>query len=304
MSKPRWRFASDREKEMWAEFKEKTYESYFLAELARLTNILYSPDQTDEGAFGFDGSFLIPLPTGRIAFPYVRRRRWQRLSGISAAEINDFGERLNSNLPTFRLNLFVQYKRPEWLERSNAAEWWSWGKPYFRYTIEAKQQGLLENIVQAATGRAAVVYAAAAFRLNSELFDHAKVGTVVPNSNISSVEMLNGHERFTYTDPGSFGVAHSEPETIKSPSLDAILARMEDNEGLPFTKHMNLTARSIDGAIGDNQEARGLWEASRRAILGGDFAEFYPRGRDTWVEAIISIAAFAQAFDVRVSAVG
>lgn len=289
---------------MWAEFKEKTYESYFLAELGRLTNILYSPDQTDEGALGFDGSFLLPFPVGRIAFPYVRSRRWRHMSGISATEINDFGAKLNSHLPPFRLNLFVQYKRPEWLHRSNATEWSIWGNPYFRYTIEAKQQGLLENIVQAATGRAAVVYAAAAFRHNSELFAHAEVGTVVTNSNISSVEMLNGHKRFTYIEPGSCGVAHSEPEAIDGPSLDAILARMEDNEGLPFTKHMKLTAQSIDRAIGDDREARKLWEASRRAIVGGDFTEVYPRGRDTWIEAIISIAAFAQAFDVRISAVG
>lgn len=289
---------------MWAEFKEKTYETYFLAELARLTNILYSPDQTDEGALGFDGSFLLPFPLGWIAFPYVRFRRRRHLSGISAAEIGDFGEELNSHLPPFRLNLFVQYKRPEWLHRSNAAEWSSWGEPYFRYTIEAKQQGLLEKIAQAGAGRAAVVYAAAAFRLNSELFAHAEVGTVVPNSNISSVEMLNGHERFTYKGPGSYGVAHSEPEAIEGPSLDTILARMNDNEGLPFTKHLKLTAKFIDDAIGDDREVRDLWEASRRAILGGDFAEVYPRGRDTWIEAIISIAAFAQAFDVRVSAVG
>ncbi|MGB3721508.1 MAG: hypothetical protein WA979_01660 [Pacificimonas sp.] len=289
---------------MWAKFKEKTYEMYFLAELARLTNILYSPDPVDEGALGFDGSFLLPLPLGRIAFPYVRLGRWQRLSGISATEINDFGAELNNHLPPFRLNLFVQYKRPEWLHRSNATEWESWGTPYFRYTIKAKQQGLLENIVQAAAGRAAVVYAAAAFRRDSELFAYAEVGTVVSNSNISSVEMLTGHERFTYNRPGSSGVAHSEPEAVEGLSLDAILARMEGNEGLPFTTHMKLTAESIQSVIGDDRGARELWKASRRAIIGGDFAEIYPRGQDTWIEAIISIAAFAQAFDIRVSAVG
>lgn len=289
---------------MWAEFKEKTYETYFLAEIARLTNILYSPDQTDEGSLGFDGSFLLPLPARQMVFPYVRFRRWRRLTGISATEINDFGAELNSHLPPFRLNLFVQYKRPEWMHGATAAERSSWNAPYFRYTIDAKQQGLLEDIVEAAAGRAAVVYAAAAFRLNSELFGHAEAGTVVPSSNISSVEMLNGHGRFTYTGPGSYGIAHSEPEAIEGPSLDTILARMDGNEGLPFTKHMKLTAQSIESAMGDDRDALDLWTASRRAILGGEFTEAYPRGRDTWIEAIISIAAFAQAFNVRVSAVG
>jgi hypothetical protein len=289
---------------MWAEFKEKTYETYFLAEVARLTNILYSPDQTEEGALGFDGSFFLPLPARRAVFPYVRFRRWRHLIGIPAGAIDDLGEELNSRLPPFRLNLFVQYKRPEWMKGSNATEWPSWSTPYYRYTIEAKQQGLLENIVGAAAGRAAVVYAAAAFRLNSELFAHAEAGTVVPNSNVASVEMLTGHERFTYMAPGSYGIAHSEPEAVEGPSLDTILARMDGNEGLPFTKHLKLTAQVIEVAMGDDRELRDLWEASRRAIVGGDFAEAYPRGRDTWIEAIISIMAFAQAFDVRVSAVG
>ncbi|WP_106640619.1 hypothetical protein [Allosphingosinicella vermicomposti] len=289
---------------MWAEFKEKTYETYFLAEVARLTNILYSPDQTDEGELGFDGSFLLLLPSWRMVFPYVRFRRWRHLTGISASEIDDFGAELNNHLPPFRLNLFAQYKRPEWMHRSNATEWASWTAPYFRYTIEAKQQGLLEKIAKAANGRAAVVYAAAAFRRNSELFRHAEAGTVVRNSNISSVEMLNGHDRFTYTGPGSYGIAHSEPENIESPSLGNILASMEGNEALPFTKHINLTAEFIESAMGDDREARDVWEASRRAILGGDFTEVYPSGRDNWIEAIISIAAFTQAFNVRVSAVG
>lgn len=242
-------------------------------------------------------------PGGRF-FPYMRFRRWRHLIGIPAGAIDDFGEELNSHLPLFRLNLFVQYKRPEWMHRSNATEWPSWSTPYYRYTIEAKQQGLLEDIVGAAAGRAAVVYAAAAFRLNSELFAHAEAGTVVPNSNVASVEMLTGHERFTYTAPGSYGIAHSEPEAVEGPSLDTILARMEGNEGLPFTKHMKLTAQVIEDAMGDDRGARDLWEASRRAIIGGDFAGDSPRGRGTWIDAIISIIAFAQAFDVRVSAAG
>ena len=289
---------------MWAEFKEKTCETYFLAEVARLTNILYSPDQTDEGSLGFDGSFFLPLPAWRMVFPYLRFRRWRRLVGISASEIDDFGKELNSHLPHFRLNLFVQYKRPEWMRRSNSAEWSSWSAPYFRYTIESKQQRLLENIVEAATGRAAVVYAAAAFRLNSELFKHAEAETVLPNSNISSVEMLTGHERFTYLGPGSYGIAHSEPEAIESPSLNTVLARMEENEGLPFTQHLKVTAQLIETALDDDREARDLFDASRRAMLGGAFSEAYPRGRGTWIEAIVSILAFTQAFDVRVAAVG
>lgn len=39
---------------MWAEFKEKTFETYFVGELRLLTNILYAPDQLLASRFNVD----------------------------------------------------------------------------------------------------------------------------------------------------------------------------------------------------------------------------------------------------------
>lgn len=289
---------------MPVQFKEKTYESYFLAELARRTNVLFSPDQVDEATLGFDGAFFLPLPEWRMVFPYRRFSRWQRLTGISASEIDQIGRELNDRLPPFRLNLFVQYKRPEWMTRSNALEWASWLRPYFRYAIDSNQQNTLENIARVAGQRAAVVYAAAAFRKSKELFAYAEKGEVVLKSNIASVELLNGHGRFTYVEPGAKGIAHSEPEPIESTTVDAMLRSMEKNEPLQFTKHLKQTAGHIKEATRKEDELDRLMDASRRAIVGGDFGDLYPRARGSWLEAILSIAAFEQAFDVGVSAVG
>jgi hypothetical protein len=221
---------------------------------------------------------------------------------MSPSEIDDFGAALDARLPPFNLNLFVQYKRPEWLQRSNASEWASWNTSYYRYTIEPKQQGLLEKIIAAAAGRAAVVYAAPAFWESSELFDLARSGGIVANSNVASAAMLTGHQRLTYRAPGSFGIAHSEPENVEGPSLDTILRGSVDNERLPFTKHMKAAAGLIEGVLdGDDRQ---LWQAAREAILGGEFGEAYPRARGSWIDAVVSMAAFVQALDIRVSAVG
>lgn len=289
---------------MWAEFKEKPFETYFLAEMARLTNVLFSPDQSDEGILGFDGAFFLPVPEFRAFFPSVRVRRWRHFLGMTASEIDEFGRVLDARLPTFNLNLFVQYKRPEWLQRANATEWTSWNASYYRYTIDAKQQGLLEKILAAAAGRAAVVYAAPAFWESSELFALARSGGIIENSNIASAGMLAGHQRFTYTAPGSYGIAHSEPENIEGPALEAILRRGADNERLPFTKHVKATAGLIERGLDEGAADYALWQFAREAILGGEFGDAYPRARGSWIDAAVSMAAFAQAFDIRVAAVG
>lgn len=289
---------------MWAEFKEKPFENAFLAELARHTNIQFSPDQTDEGILGFDGAFFLPLPKMHLVFPYVRFRRWRHFVGMTASDIDSFGAKLDARLPTFNLNLFVQYKRPEWLKQSNATEWPSWSHPYFRYTIEPKQQGLLEKIASTAAGRAAVLYAAAAFWKSSDLFAFGLANDIIPNSHLASAEMLTGHQRMTYAGPGSFGIAHSEPENVEGPSLETILAAGERNEALPFTKHMKTTAGLIERALGDDSDDYQLLQAARAAMLGGDIGDVMPRGRGSWIDALVSIAAFTQAFDIRVVAVG
>lgn len=289
---------------MWVEFKEKPFETYYLAEMARLTSVLFSPDQSDEGILGFDGAFYLPLPEYRAFFPHVRARRWRHLLGMSASQIDEFGRELNSRLPPFNLNLFVQYKRPEWLQHRNATEWPSWSTSYFRYAIDPKQQGLLEKIMSAAAGRAAVVYAAPAFRQSTELFNFARAGGVIDHSNIASAGMLTGHQRFTYTAPGSFGIAHSEPENIEGPSLDTVLRSGADNERLPFTRHVKAAADIIERGLEEGSGYYELWQSAREAILGGEFGDAYPRALGSWIDAVISMTAFAQVFDIRVAAIG
>ncbi|MFD2250849.1 hypothetical protein FHS82_001395 [Pseudochelatococcus lubricantis] len=44
---------------METEFKEKTYEKYFPHEVARLTNIMFSPNPCDEALLGVDDALWL-----------------------------------------------------------------------------------------------------------------------------------------------------------------------------------------------------------------------------------------------------
>lgn len=289
---------------MWAEFKEKTYENAFLAEMARLTNVLYSPDQNDENILGFDGAAFFPWHELPPFFPYVRRRRWRHLIGLSMSEFDWLAQRLDSVLPPFKFNVFLQYKRPEFLVRATAAEWSSWSRPYFRYGITPHQQALLQRVLAKAGHRAAVVYAAPAFHTARDLFRFGRDGQVMANSNVAGVGLIGDHGRFSFTSAGGYGIGHSKPTVIQSPPFGSLLESGMDSEGLPFTKHLKVLAGEIEEVIAEREDDRDLFELARETILGGPLAVEYPRTEKTFMGAIITIISFSEAFGVRVCAIG
>ena len=172
---------------MLAQFKEKTYEKYFGFELARLTNVTFSPDQCDEAFLGFDDAFFLSWQLLKPRLPHMRRQRWARLHGLPLSTFDIIGDEMSRRLPPFKFNLFVQYKRPEYLSRSSALEWPCWRNPYFRYETTPHQHELLAKIEHQSRGRAATVYAAPAFWRSDDLWSHVKAQSVVAQSNIASV---------------------------------------------------------------------------------------------------------------------
>lgn len=285
---------------MKAQFSEKTYENYFQIELGRRTRYSFAPGQTDEAYVGFDGAFHLSMRvlTGIIG------PGWPRLAGMPLGLINDIGAKLDDRLPGFRLNLIIQYKRPHYLSRSNASEWSSWKRAYFRYETEPRQQSALEKVAAATAGRAAVVYASAAFWENSELFARAPARTIVAASNIAEVTRLTGHHRYSYQGAGHSGVGHSAPEPIDSESFDTILRRGEKLEPLPFTRQLKQIDAALREAVGDDPGSRTLFEAARTAVAGPFAVGLADDRAGSWVDSVISVIAFSQAFEVRITLTG
>jgi hypothetical protein len=284
---------------MLVPFTEKPYEKYVYGELRQQTSICFSPDQPLEGILGFDDGFFVPWWILATVAPYVRPSRRPHWSGIILSDLEQVSEKIGQELPPFRMNLFIQYKRPEHMKRASAAEWSSWNCRYFRYYTTPHQQDLLEKLDAHAAGRAVSVYASAAFSTSSDLFKFGEDKTVLVHSNVANVAQLKGHQRFTYASPGTIGVACSEPTRIEGEGL-AVLSRLDGFEALPFQKHIIDAAKTVEAVVQDsNRFNRHLFQVARNALSQGAAPAV---GR--FSRAVQSIVAFSDAFNVSYYAVG
>jgi hypothetical protein len=284
---------------MLVPFTEKTYEKYIAIELGRKTNRSFSPDQCLEAILGFDDGFFLPWPPLGSFLPFYSTADARHWTGILLSELEHVSAEIGQHLPPFRLNLFLQHKRPDHMKRATAEEWNSWKCRYFRYATTPHQQALLEKIDAHASGRAVTLYASAAFFTSEKLFEFAEEGTVLDNSNLAKVADLTGHERYTYVEPGASGIACSEPTPIEGDGL-AALERMESFEGLPLDKHIIAAAKTVAAVVEQSSaDSRRLYERASNALR-------YPEGTRTgpFLRAIKSLSAFSDAFGVSYYAVG
>jgi hypothetical protein len=277
-----------------AEFEEKTYEKYFGHELARRAEATYSPGQRGENHLGFDEAFLVPW-LWRWRFPHSDERWWARRDGISLTEMDRLADEVGRHLPPFRFNLFVQYKRPEWIEGPRGGERSWWGQPYYRYAITPHQQQALIAVANAASGRASVVYAAPAFWQSDVLFKHAAKRRIVAKSNIALVSTMLDHLHFTYIGPGTHGAAHSDPVEVESPRIDAVFDVGFEQPEVPFRSHLAKMAFAIDKGLIELPQLLGRLAAARKAqLLLAGYDEDVPS--ESIVYAMATIEGFQDAF--------
>jgi len=284
---------------MDTEFKEKTYEKYFGHELSRLTNITYSPDQCDEAILGFDEAFFLPIDWFLRFGPHVRRSRRARLTGIEIKQFNKFGKSVSGHLPPFRFNLFVQFKRPEFLTTKRAKQWSDWNQSYYRYQTTPHQQEALERIDAQSYGRAATIYASPAFWEAKELWSYVRNETVVEKSNMADVGKVKGHGHYSYVSPGFLGKGHSETVDIESQPISQVIGNgIERNDPLPLNQHLKKVAAVIVEATSGSDIASPVFQETQSAM---GFESFDP---NSLYDAISIIRVFSDAFGVNYYAIG
>jgi hypothetical protein len=236
-----------------AEFEEKTYEGTLYNQFERGQRNLFTPGQVMEGAVGFDrGLFL-----SQVAL-------WQTLGykaplhGAALAyydwPITWGPARPRSQLPNFKLNLFLQTKRPEYYKRRprSVVKLPGTRAPLWAFHTRGHQQKLLEVLAETTQGRAHVAYACAAFHTNAALFAHMKTRTIVENSTFPSVSRLSGHNAWYYWSPGASGAANPDPENIEEPSLfDRIRTLARENSGYEpgDLTWLDVTAREVIASV-------------------------------------------------------
>lgn len=115
---------------------------------------------------------------------------------------------------------------------------------------------MLRKIFDVGKRRAVVVYAVPAFHKSDELFTHQLNNAIIENTNILNAALLSGHSKCTFVEAGHFGVGHSDPEELRSPSLRQLIQARDDAEKLPFTQHVKSTANQIKELFVDDSEGR------------------------------------------------
>ncbi len=274
-------------------FSEKTFESYFNAELNSRTTFTFSPGQVDEAKLGFDASFwLDSFDLWRVLPPRVFRD-FKRFDGVSKSELDHFAGELSKALPPFQLNLFIQYKLAEKLRTARSSEWEFWEAPYFRYDLTAHQQFALERLSKVGRGRCTCLYAAYASVDAAELFDAAANEKVIDGSNLVEAIRLQDHARYSFIDSGSGGTGHSEPEEIEGRNLEELLSEARKTDGFPLAQNVKFLSKDIFDAVGQHR----LFKSALRATFYDSDVENIAVGI-SFVDSARVIKAFCDAFSV------
>jgi hypothetical protein len=199
-----------------AEFEEKELEGPLNAQLTGASGLLWTPGQVLEAIVGFDAALMVegasfwaslgfePTPSG---LP-VSASWWPGWPSILLRPLLRF-----RTPPPFRLNLFLQYKRPQHL--TYGGQWRYWRSSYFRFDITPHQQRALEACAKSLGPAGHVAYGSPAFFRRSDLFAYTEDRTLPEKTHFAPVLKLTKHSRYTYVSPRAEGWGHSDPVRIK-----------------------------------------------------------------------------------------
>lgn len=288
-----------------AEFEEREFESPLYNQLIGDDHRVWSPGQVFEAHVGIDYSLFMADPWlfrlhGRRAVPpgaALSRYAWPG---------HWFRRQVPRRLPTFRLNLFVQAKRPEWSRRVPAhLRAAGISKPYWRIELDPDQQRALERVSVKLGARALVVYAAPAFHEYSLLWRHTTNGTIAQNSTFPSAQTLTGHRAWYYSRPGAVGVPNPDYTPKEEPSLSErieALLRAETEE--PWQQGLKELADNIKTSLSDEQG-----EPHSRVAAFFDLQrqwQTYARGleEEPVLKAYLTVLAFVETFNVNWCVIG
>lgn len=203
-------------------YEEKSYEDYFNTELDRACNMYFPIGQVQEGSLGFDSSahsrnrHLWKL----LGFPLRTLPHFEGvLFRVIAEEMEHYLGYVMRQIPTMKVNLLFQFKRPEFITMASGKEWEHWGKPYYRYKVYTEQQELLMHLHNAFTNQVLILYAAPAIYDIDELLKAKRNNEIIKSSNICKASELDGHYVNTYTNESTSSLAFSEPEQLKKINL-------------------------------------------------------------------------------------
>jgi hypothetical protein len=208
-----------------AGFEEKTYELAYCIELAVGVGghpLVFSPGQVLENLLGFDAAghpnphhaiwsvLALPRPAGVQLVPPL----WGASKALQPSA---------DDLPSYPISLFLQFKRPEYLQGPAAKQWKMWHHPYYRFQRSKEQQQVLGRLERRLEAHAVVRYAAPAFHTLGELEAAQMATSVVSQSGHVPPARLRRHQWWTYDAPGNYGRPNPDGEPSVFERFDVLL---------------------------------------------------------------------------------
>lgn len=292
------------------EFEESEYRGPLYNQLAGGDRAVWEPGQVFEEHIGIDyalfcRSMVLERHLGWSGpYPGVLLPRYRYLWRR---------HRPDKKPPPFKLNLFIQAKRSEYIIRTpKGFKALGLTAPFWRFDLTPHQQGALQRLEKAVGGSAAVVYAAPLFHRSEDLYRHTERGTIIQHSTFPTPLTLKGHEAWNFSVP-EWGVANEDPEHFESSGLlsrlDALSSQTDaeqSQEGeeaarVNLRKLKQATVEAIEGAS-DFLRAR---FADERSVLRAELNRFAPDGpaRAT-MENFFTVATFCDLFKLQWAVIG
>lgn len=253
-----------------ADFEESEYRGPLYNQLERGNHLVWEPGQVFEKHIGIDRAAYVTDPyfwgLHGLAAP---------MSGVVLVDYDwhyIWKKRLkNKILPDFKLNLFLQAKRPHAGTRPR-------GKvkkagivgDYWKFEITPHQQVALEQMEKTLNGKSIVCYAAPAFHTQAALYEHTKNQSIVPSSSFPPASALTRHGAWYYDNGGLSGVANPD------------FVRMEF-EPLQ-TRIVSLMERTQSRGVNAGESLRDLADSLIRST--SEVQE--PSSTDTWFQLLLN----------------
>ena len=252
-----------------AEFEEKDYEGPLYNQLLFGNHRISTPGQVFENAFGLDAALEANHPNFWDFFNYTDVPNGIYLSDYGWGWVwRRYGK--HRDLPNFPVNLLIQAKRPDYLlGRNHKIASHGITKDYWRFKVREHQQPLLYKLERQLRNRALVVYASSAFHTLYNLNKFTENKTIVENSTFVRPTRLIGHHSWNYDQPGTFGVATTEPKLVKDESFFTQLEKRLSSAPIDTTPidDLRVLSNSIMGAVKRTQNNPISQSYMRRAGL-------------------------------------
>ncbi|MBB4126702.1 hypothetical protein GGR77_001992 [Xanthomonas translucens] len=198
------------------EFEEKEYETALYRELRTAKNRLWSPGQVLESVLGFDHSVYSKNPK------FWRKLGMKPKKGLKLSATYPAHPKITRPLPSFKLNLFIQAKRPKAYRPTATAKLAAAGlkSPHWRFSIYGPQQQRLLILSATAGNKALVCYAAPAFHKALKLYSATLQKRIIKKSTFPLAKNFGtAHKAWNYSKFGATGVANTDPKKIIEVSL-------------------------------------------------------------------------------------